>query len=154
MVVEDVRNADEDIPSPARLKIFRRVLFSAFFVLLLAMIFVGLRIYVGYILGYLASISLVVALTCRWQRIRKFLFLILFSVLIAIIYSMIHVEVISRVVGAVFGEGAFNSTGWKIFKGLTSDILLFFAPACVLVGIGGSIVLYTRRIIARTQKGT
>ena len=154
MVIEEARNIAENIPSPARLKIIRRVLFIAFFVLLLAMIFVGLRIYVGYIPGLLASTSLVIALTCRWQRIRHFLLLILFTVLGGIIYSMIHVEVISRVVSVVFGDGAFNSTGWKIFNALASNILLFFIPAGVLVDIGGSIVLYTRRLIDRTQKGT
>ena len=154
MAIEEAVNRDENAPSPERLKIIRRVLFIAFFVLLLAMIFVGLRIFVGYILGYLASVSLVVALTCRWQRIRKFLFLILFTVLIAIIYSMIHVEVITRVITAIFGDGVVYNTGWEIYNGVASNILLFFVPACGLVGIGGIVFLYTRRIIERTRKGT
>jgi hypothetical protein len=67
---------------------------------------------------------------------------------------MIYVEVVSRVVVAVFGEGAFESTGWRIFDVLISNILLFFVPACIFVGIGGSIVLYSRRIVHRIQKNT
>ena len=154
MPIEEAANITEITPPPTRLKLVRRVLFIAFFVLLLAMIFVGLRTLVGYILGYLASVSLVVALTCRWQRIRKFLFLILFTVIIAIIYSMIHVEVITRIITAIFGDGMVYNTGWKIFNGLASNILLFFVPACGLVGIGGIVFLYIRRIIERTRKGT
>lgn len=162
MAIEEVINIDEraasperldeNAASPERLKIIRRVLFAAFFVLLLAMVFVGLRMFVGYVLGGLSSVSLVVALTCRWQRIRNFLYLILFTVLIAIIYSMIHVEVITRIVSAVFGEAAINSTGWQVFNGVISNILLFFVPACGLVGVVGIVVLYTGRTIKRIRK--
>ncbi|MGD9143658.1 MAG: hypothetical protein PVG61_07425 [Dehalococcoidia bacterium] len=152
--LDEAVNIDEAAPSTERLKVVRRVLFIAFFVLMLSMIFVGLRIFVGYILGCLASVSLVTALTCRWQRIRNFLYLILFTVLIAIIYSMIHVEVLTRVVTAIFGDAVLDNIGWKIFDGLASNILLFFVPACGLVGVVGSIVLYTRRVIERVQKRT
>jgi hypothetical protein len=154
MTVDEINNIEDTTPSLARLKILRRILLVAFFVLLLAIVFVGLRISAGYILGALASISLVVALTCRWQRIRNYLLMILITVLAAIFVSMIYVEVISRVVAAIFGESAFESTGWKIFDVLVSNILLFFVPACIFVGIGGSIVIYSRRIVRRIQKST
>jgi hypothetical protein len=152
--IEEALSIDEAAPSAERLKIVRRVLFIASLVLLISMIFVGLRIFVGYILGCLASVSLVTALTCRWQRIRSFLYLILFTVLIAIIYSMIHVEVLTRVVTAIFGDAVVDNIGWKIFNGLASNILLFFVPACGLVGIVGSTVLYTRRVIERVKNCT
>jgi hypothetical protein len=154
MTVDEISSIEETTPSPARLKILRRILLAAFFALLLAILFIGLRISVGYILGSLAAISLVVALTCRWQKIKNYLLMILITVLVAIFVSMVYVEVISRVVAAVFGEGAFESTGWRVFDMLISNILLFFVPACIFVGIGGSLVLYTRRVIDRVRKGT
>ena len=154
MTIDEASSIEETTYSPDSLKILRRILLVAFFVLLLAIIFVGFRISVGYILGGLASICLVVALTCRWQRIRNYLLMILFTVLVAIFVSMIYVEVISRVVVTIFGESAFESTGWRIFDVLISNVLLFFVPACIFVGIGGSIFLYSRRIVRRIKKNT
>lgn len=152
MAIEEVVTTDESAASPERLSVIRRVLLIAFFAFLLALIFVGLRMFVGYVLGYLASVSLVVALTCRWRQIRKFLYLILFTVLFAIIYSMIHVEVITRIISAIFGEAVISTTGWRVFNGVTSNILLFFVPACGFVGIVGAVVLYTGRTIRRIRK--
>ena len=154
MAVDNVRSLEEPAPSPAGLKILRRVLLVASFALLLAILFVGLRISAGYILGVIASVSFVVALTCRWQRVRNYLLMVLITVLAAIFISMIYVEVIQRVVASVFGEGAFDSTGWKVFHVVVSNILLFFVPACIFVGIGGAIVLYASRIVGRIRKIT
>jgi hypothetical protein len=154
MTLNKVNNIEDTTLSSARFKILRRILLVASFALLLAIIFVGLRISAGYILGGIASVSFVVALTCRWRKIRNYLLMILITVLVAIFVSMIYVEVFERVVHATFGESAFESTGWKVFDILVNNILLFFVPACIIVGIGGSIVLYSRRVVRRIKKNT
>ena len=114
-------------------------------------IFAGLKIFVGYVLGYLAAISLVVALTCRWRKVKYFLILLAVSVLGTIFLSMIYVEVIARIFSAVFGEGVFASAGWKIFDVFISNMIVFFTPVGVLVGVAGSLILYINRIATWSQ---
>lgn len=152
MVTEEVGKIPEEIAPPGRLKWFRRLLLIAFFILLISVIFAGLKIFAGYILGYLAAISLVVALTCRWRKIKYFIILFAVSVLGTIFISMIYVEVLARVFSAVFGEGVFDSTGWKVFDVIISNTIIFFTPVGVLVGLTGSLVLYINRIVTRNQK--
>jgi hypothetical protein len=154
MVLEEAEKVPEETASPVRLKRFRRRLLMVFLILLLGVVFAGLKMITGYILGYLAAISLVVMLTCRWRKIRYFLILFGVSIFGTIFLSMIYVEVIVRVCGAVFGEGVFASTGWKIFDVFVSNMIIFFAPVGVLVGIAGSLVLYIDRITTGDQKGT
>jgi asparagine N-glycosylation enzyme membrane subunit Stt3 len=153
MVLEEVEKASEEAIPTIRLKHFRRLLLIAFLILLLGVVFAGLKMITGYILGYLAAISFVVALICRWRKIRYFLILFGVSIFGAIFLSMIYVEVIVRVCGAVFGEGVFASTGWKIFDVFVSNMIIFFTPVGVLVGIAGSLVLYINRITSGDQKG-
>ena len=153
MVIEEVGKMPEEIAPPGRLKWFRRLLLIAFFILLIGVIFAGLKIFAGYILGYLAAISLVVALTCRWRKIKYFLILFAVSMLGTIFISMIYVEVIARVFSAVFGEGVFSSTGWRVFDAIIFNMIIFFTPVGILVGLAGSLVLYINRIVNRGQKG-
>lgn len=153
MVLDEAKKVPEEAVLTVRLKWFRRFLLIAFFILLIGVIFAGLKMITGYILGYLAAISLVVAMTCRWQKIRYFLILLVVSVLGTIFLSMIYVEVIVRICGAVFGEGVFTSPGWRAFDILISNMFVFFTPVGIIVGIVGSLVLYLKRITSRAQKG-
>ena len=154
MILEQVQDTAAAEAARPRLKLIRRLLLAAFFVLLVAVVFVGLRIFAGYILGYLAAASLVVALTFRWQRVKSFLVLLAVSVLGTILFSMVYVEVIARVVSAIFGEGAFDSTGWRVFDVVISNLIIFFSPVGILVGIVGSLALYINRITSKAPKRT
>ena len=151
MVLEEVEKIPEEAIPTVSLKWFRRLLLIAFFILFIAVIFAGLKIFVGYVLGYLAAISLLVALTCRWRKVKYFLILLAVSVLGTIFISMIYVEVIARIFGAIFGEGVFTSTGWKIFDVFISNMIIFFTPVGILVGVAGSLILYIIRIANRSQ---
>jgi hypothetical protein len=152
MVLEEARKITEGVAPPGRLKWFRLLLLLVFFILLISVIFVGFKIFTGYILGYLATTSLVVALTCRWRKIRYFIVLLAVSVFGTIFLSMIYVEVIVRICGAVFGEGVFASTGWKIFDAFISNMIIFFTPVGILIGTAGSLILYINRITSRAHK--
>jgi hypothetical protein len=152
MVLEDIEKVPEEAIPTVRLKWFRRLLLIAFFILFLGVIFAGLKIVAGYVLGYLAAISLLVALTCRWRKVKYFLILLAVSVLGTIFISMIYVEVIVRIFGAIFGEGVFTSTGWKIFDVFISNMIIFFTPAGILIGVAGGLVLYINRIATRSLK--
>ena len=151
MVLEEVEKVPEVTIPTVRLKWLRRLLLIAFFILFIGVIFAGLKIFVGYVLGYLAAISLVVALTCRWRKVKYFLVLLAVSVLGTIFLSMIYVEVIARIFSAVFGEGVFASAGWKIFDVFISNMIVFFTPVGVLVGVAGSLILYINRIATWSQ---
>jgi len=60
------------------------------------------------------------------------------------------VSVLDR--GFIFGDGVFSSTGWKIFDVFISNMIIFFTPVGILVGLAGSLILYINRIASRPQQ--
>jgi hypothetical protein len=142
----------EEAAPPRRLKRFRRLMLVVSLVLVVAVVFAGLKIFAGYVLGFLAAVSFLVALTCHWRKVRYFLILLTVTVLGTIFISMIYVEVLLRIFGTAFGEAVFVTTGWKVFDVFVSNMIIFFTPAGMLVGLGGSLILYIHRLITGARK--
>ena len=85
----------------------------------------------GIIIFFLGSIVLVIAFTHNWQRAKPYLFLVLFSLLGLVISGILH-----NFLEAIGGEGTFLGIIGAVFF----LIALFICPACLVVGIVGSIV--------------
>jgi len=90
----------------------------------------------GIILFYLGSVLFILAFTHNWKRAKPYLFLVLFSILGLVISATLH-----NVLEAVGGEGTIlGIIGVAFFL-----IALLICPACLLVGIVGSIVKSIRK---------
>jgi len=93
----------------------------------------------GIIIFFLGSIVLVIAFTHNWQRAKPYLFLVLFSLLGLVISGILH-----NVLEAIGGEG----TILGVIGALFFLIAIFICPACLLVGIVGSIVRTFKKVEA------
>ena len=97
----------------------------------------------GIIIFFLGSIVLVIAFTHNWQRAKPYLFLVLFSLLGLVISGILH-----NVLEAIGGEG----TILGVIGALFFLIAIFICPACLLVGIIGSIVRTFKKVEAVKTK--
>ena len=97
----------------------------------------------GIIIFFLGSIVLVIAFTHNWQRAKPYLFLVLFSLLGLVISGILH-----NVLEAIGGEG----TILGVIGALFFLIAIFICPACLLVGIVGSIVRTFKKVEAVKTK--
>lgn len=91
----------------------------------------------GILIFYIGSIILILAFTHKWKRPKPFLLLALFS-LLGFVISAILVNVFET----IGGEGTFLG----IFTAVFFIIVLFICPACLLVGIVGSIVKSIKKV--------
>lgn len=125
-----------------------RVLLALFAVLVICVIFVGLDNPTGIILGWLATIALMTQLTRKWRKIRYFILLIFASFIGAIFLSFLYVEVAHPIAEWFGGVNATQSTAWRIFHVIVSNIILLFTPMDILIGIVGIIWLGILRLVA------
>ena len=93
----------------------------------------------GIIILYLGSIVLVIAFTHKWQKAKPYLFLLLFSLLGLVISGILH-----NVFEAIGGEGTILGIVGAVFF----LIAIFICPACLIVGIVGSIVRTFKKVEA------
>ena len=125
-----------------------RVLLFLFAVLAICVIFVGLDNPTGIILGWLATATLLAELTRRWRKIRNFLILLFASFIGAIILSFLYMEVALPFAEWIWGIDAPQSTPWRIFHVIISNIILLLTPVGIFVGIVGTIWLVILRLVA------
>jgi hypothetical protein len=119
----------------------KRIYLISFLVLLLAAIFVGLDNPTGIILGWLSMTVLLVALVRRWRKPGYFFILFLVSFLGAILLSGIYMEVARPLAQWIGGVNVADSTGWRVFHVIVSNIILLCAPVGVFFGLLGFIVM-------------
>ena len=93
----------------------------------------------GIIIFLLGSIVLVIAFTHKWQKAKPYLFLVLFSLLGLVISGILH-----NVFEAIGGEGTILGILGAVFF----LIAVLICPACLLVGIVGSIVRTFKKVEA------
>jgi hypothetical protein len=110
----------------------------------IVMIFVALIVGIddnppGIIIFFLGSIVLVIAFTHKWEKAKPYLFLVLFSLLGLVISGLLH-----NVFEAIGGEG----TILGIVGAMFFLIAIFICPACLLVGIVGSMVRTFKKVEA------
>lgn len=91
----------------------------------------------GIIVFFLGSIVLILTFTHNWKRVKPYIYLMLFS-LLGFVISAILVNVFVT----IGGEGTFLG----IFTAVFFIIALFICPACLLVGIVGSIVKSFKKV--------
>jgi hypothetical protein len=128
----------------------KRIYLISFFVLLLSAIFVGLDNPTGIILGWLAVAFLAMIMVRNWRRPWYFLVLLVVSVLGAIILSGLYVEVARPLARWVGGVNFTESTGWRVFHVVISNVILLCTPVGIVMGVAGFIILgiytlYNRR---------
>ena len=109
-------------------------------VLVIGVVFFGLHD-VGIILGYLATTIVMVELTRRWRRIRKFIILLFASFFGMIFLAFLHEVVVSPLVSLFTGASADNNPGFRIFSDAVSLIILFIGPVGMFIGFSGAIIL-------------
>lgn len=129
-----------------------RVLLALFAALAICVIFVGLDNPTGIILGWLATAILLAELTRRWRKIRYFLILLFASFIGAIILSFLYVEVAFPLAGWLGGVNASQSTAWRIFHVIISNIILLLTPVGIFIGIVGTIWLIILRLVSLRKR--
>jgi len=129
-----------------------RVLLALFAALAICVIFVGLDNPTGIILGWLATVILLAELTRRWRKISNFLILLFASFIGAIILSFLYMEVALPFAEWIWGINAPQSTPWRIFHVIVTDVILLFTPMGIFVGIVGTILLGILRLVALRKR--
>jgi len=132
-----------------------RVLLAFFVLLVICVIFVGLDNAIGIILGWLATAALIISviLTRKWRKIRYFIILLFVSFLGAIFLSFLYMELALPFAEWLGGVNATQSTTWRIYHVVISDIILLFTPVGIFIGIVGSIWLGILRLVALRKRG-
>ena len=130
-----------------------RILLALFAALAICVIFVGLDNPTGIILGWLATATLITELTRKWRKIRYFLILLFASFIGAIILSFLYVEVAFPLAEWFGGVNASQSTAWRIYHVIVSNIILLFTPVGIVIGIVGAIWLDITRLMALQKRG-
>jgi hypothetical protein len=125
-----------------------RTLLILFAVLVICVVFVGLDNATGIILGWLATASLMTAIVRKWRKIWYFIILILVAFIGAIILSFFYVEVALPIAEWFGGINASQSTAWRVFHVIVSDVILLFTPVGIFIGIVGTVWLCILRLVA------
>ena len=129
-------------------------LFSVFFLLVLVVLVIGLKNTAGIICGNLAFCMLYIVMTRRWWKIRKFVILFFVALVSVGVLSGLYVEVISRLVVWIGGEEAVNSTGFRVFDFIISNLILLACPSGMFVGLVGASALGIIRLSSIIRKKT
>jgi len=125
-----------------------RVLLALFAALVICVVFVGLDNATGIILGWLATTSLIMAMAHTWRKIWYFIVLLFASFLGAIFLAFLYMEVALPLAGWVGDIDVTQSTAWRIFHLLVSNIILLVTPMGIIIGIVGSVWLGILRLVA------
>ncbi len=121
-------------------------------ILIFAAILIGLDNPTGIIVGWLAVIVSLVALARRWWTPWYFLILVVGSFLGAIIISFIYMDVALPIARWIGGADADNSTAWRVFHMVVSNLILLFVPMSLLFGAVGFVLLGIFRLFRLVQR--
>ncbi len=124
----------------------KRIYVTAFLVLLLTAIIVGLDNPTGIILGWLAVTVLAVAIVRRWRKPGYFFILLIASLLGAILLSGIYMEVARPLAEWIGGVNVAESTGWRVFHVIVSNVILLGTPVGIIIGLTGFIIMSIWRL--------
>lgn len=130
-----------------------RILLALFTVLVVGIVLIGLDNATGIVLGWLATVALIMSMARKWRKIRYFIILLFATFLGAIFLSFLYVEVALPLAGWLGGANATQSTAWRIYHVLVSNIILLFTPMGMLIGIVGIIWLGILRLAALRKRG-
>jgi hypothetical protein len=123
-----------------------RILLGVFFVLVICVLFMGLDNVTGLATGWLATLTLLAALTHRWRKIRYFLILMVASFFGAVLLAFLHEEVVYPLTGWIGGTRALEGLPLAIYHQITSYIIFFFGPMGILGGFIGASILFSIRL--------
>jgi hypothetical protein len=124
------------------IKAFQRyhLLLAVAGILIVAVVLYGLHDR-GMIMAYIATAIIMVDITCRWRKIRYFLYLALGAFLTSIFFAFLHEVVVKPLVRLLLGSGALNSLGFRIFHDAVTLYILFIGLLGIITGVLGMIVL-------------
>ena len=129
-----------------------RILLAVFGVLVICVVFIGLANETGIILGWLAAAALLLSIAHRWRKTWYFIILLFASFLGAIFLSFLYMEIAQPLAELTGGVDAVQSTGWRVFHVIISNIILLFAPTGIVIGFFGTIVLLVIRSVEFFKK--
>ncbi|OGO00708.1 MAG: hypothetical protein A2Y90_03095 [Chloroflexi bacterium RBG_13_52_12] len=136
----------------SRIPVLTRLLLSLFLLLVISVIFFGLDNELGIVLGWGATVTLLVELTRRWRKIWYFLLLVVGTFSGTIFLSFLHEEIVYPLVRWLGGDAALQSRALGVFHEAVSLIILFFGPMGILVGIMGAAILLVAQLVTYFMK--
>jgi hypothetical protein len=129
-----------------------RLYLISFVILLLSAILVGLDNPSGIIVGWLAVTVLMVAMVRKWRKPWYFLILLLASFLGAIFLSFLYMVVALPLAQWIGGINATDSTPWRIFHVIISNLILLAVPIGMIFGVMGFIILGIFRLFTLMRR--
>jgi hypothetical protein len=135
-----------------RIPTLTRILLTAFCLLMIMAVIIGIDDDRGILMGWLAIVVLIIEITRRWRKEWQFLLLSVGSVVGAIFLSFLQEVVVNPLVEKIGGAGALQSQGLDIYHFINKDIILLFTPMGIISGIIGAITLFFIRLIMLGRK--
>jgi hypothetical protein len=134
----------ENPPSPKRHRRGTFALLSAFFILVISVVIIGLNNIPGIILSYLAAAVLIFTVTRTWRKIKRFLILLITSLAAIFLLSFLH-ELAYGFATTADEIAARQSPMLPFFHVVISLIVTFVCPVGLLAGMAGSVGLFIFR---------
>jgi hypothetical protein len=118
----------------------------SFVILVLSAVLIGLDNPTGIVMGWLAVTVLLVALARKWRKPWYFLILLFGSFISAIFLSFLYMVVAKPVAEWIGGINATDSTAWRVFHVIISNIILLAVPISMLFGAVGFVIMCVYRL--------
>lgn len=129
-----------------------RLYMISFVILVLSAILVGLDNPTGIIIGWLAVTVLLVAMVRKWRKPWYFLILLLAAFVGAIFLSFLYMVVALPLAEWIGGINATDSTAWRVFHVIISNIILLAVPISMLFGVMGFIIMCVFRLFTLVRR--
>ena len=124
----------------------------SFGILVISAILVGLDNPTGIIIGWLAVTVLLVAMVRKWRKPWYFLILLLASFVGAIFLSFLYMVVALPLAEWIGGIDATDSTAWRVFHVIISNVILLAVPIGMLFGAMGFIIMCVFRLFTLMRR--
>ena len=147
-------NAAEKLQAVLRFRRGNRILLIVFLLLVISVVIIGLDDIPGFILGYVATTTLFLIMTRKWNSIKRFLLLLTLSIIGIIFLSFLYVEVISRIAVFIGGDDALQNTAVRIIEMIITYIILFGGPVGIFFGFAGTVILGIFRLLPSNSENS
>ena len=129
-----------------------RLYLISFVILLLSAILVGLDNPSGIIVGWLAVTVLMVAMVRKWRKPWYFIILFFASLFGAIFLSFLYMVVALPLTQWIGGINATDSTAWRVFHVIISNLILLAVPIGMIFGVMGFLIMGILRLFTLIRR--
>jgi hypothetical protein len=147
-------NIADKLQAVLRFRRGNRILLAVFLLLVISVVIIGLDDIPGFILGYVATSTLFLMMTRKWNSIKRFLLLLTLSIIGIIFLSFLYVEVISRIAVFIAGDDALQNTAVRIIETIITYIILFGGPVGMFFGFAGTVILGIFRLLPSNSENS